>query len=87
MLRYMREELLLVIATTSSETVMPQLMAKLENLGCEESVVGLVIFHGLLVSFGRHMPLPGHSDCVSAQATNTPHSASRSNWDCSRCAA
>ena len=38
-----REELLIVAATTSSETVLPRLMLKLKDLGCEESVVGLVI--------------------------------------------
>jgi aerobic C4-dicarboxylate transport protein len=42
-IRYIREELLIVIATTSSETVLPRMIAKLEALGCEESVVGLVI--------------------------------------------
>jgi aerobic C4-dicarboxylate transport protein len=42
-IRYIREELLIVIATTSSETVLPRMIAKLERLGCEESVVGLVI--------------------------------------------
>jgi aerobic C4-dicarboxylate transport protein len=42
-IRYIREELLIVLGTSSSESVMPRLMAKLEALGCEESVVGLVI--------------------------------------------
>jgi aerobic C4-dicarboxylate transport protein len=40
---HIREELLIVAATTSSETVLPRLIQKLEALGCEESVVGLVI--------------------------------------------
>ncbi|MGZ3371568.1 MAG: cation:dicarboxylate symporter family transporter, partial [Caulobacteraceae bacterium] len=40
---YIREELLVTAATTSSETVLPALMKKLETLGCEESVVGLVV--------------------------------------------
>jgi aerobic C4-dicarboxylate transport protein len=40
---YIRDELLVVAATTSSETVLPRLIQKLKNLGCEESVVGLVI--------------------------------------------
>ena len=43
LLGYIREELLIVAATTSSETVLPRLMQKLRGLGCEESVVGLVI--------------------------------------------
>jgi aerobic C4-dicarboxylate transport protein len=42
-IRYIKEELLIVLGTSSSESVMPRMMAKLENLGCEESVVGLVI--------------------------------------------
>jgi aerobic C4-dicarboxylate transport protein len=42
-IRYIREELLIVLGTSSSESVMPRMMAKLEGLGCEESVVGLVI--------------------------------------------
>jgi aerobic C4-dicarboxylate transport protein len=40
-IRYIREELLIVIATTSSETVLPRMIAKLEAAGCEESVWGL----------------------------------------------
>src|SRR5207244_7866856 len=43
LLYYIREELLIVAATTSSETVLPRLVQKLQALGCEESVVGLVI--------------------------------------------
>jgi aerobic C4-dicarboxylate transport protein len=42
-IRYIKEELLIVLGTSSSESVMPRMMAKMENLGCEESVVGLVI--------------------------------------------
>lgn len=42
-LGYIKEELLLVLATSSSETAMPGLMKKLENLGCKKSVVGLVV--------------------------------------------
>lgn len=42
-LAYMREELLIVLGTASSETVLPSLMRKLERLGASESVVGLVV--------------------------------------------
>jgi aerobic C4-dicarboxylate transport protein len=42
-IRSIKEELLIVLGTSSSESVMPRMMAKMENLGCEESVVGLVI--------------------------------------------
>ena len=42
-IRYIKEELLIVLGTSSSETVLPRMLAKLENLGCEKSIVGLVI--------------------------------------------
>ncbi len=42
-IRAIREELLIVLGTSSSESVLPRMIAKLEALGCEESVVGLVI--------------------------------------------
>ncbi|MFG3591216.1 dicarboxylate/amino acid:cation symporter [Bradyrhizobium sp. RDI18] len=42
-IRYIKEELLIVLGTSSSETVLPRMIAKMENLGCEKSVVGLVI--------------------------------------------
>ena len=43
LLRYIREEVVIVAATTSTETVLPRIMQKLRGLGCEETVVGLVI--------------------------------------------
>ncbi|HEY3682773.1 MAG TPA: C4-dicarboxylate transporter DctA [Streptosporangiaceae bacterium] len=43
LLRYFREELLVVVATVSTETVLPQTMRKLERLGCGKSVVGITI--------------------------------------------
>jgi len=42
-LRYIREEILIVLGTSTSESALPGLMAKLETLGCEKSVVGLVV--------------------------------------------
>jgi len=42
-LRYIREELLLVLGTSSSESALPSIMVKLEKMGCSKSVVGLVI--------------------------------------------
>lgn len=45
-LRYIREELALVLGTSSSESALPRMMTKLEKLGCEKSVVGLVIPSG-----------------------------------------
>src|SRR6266536_6543210 len=40
---YIKEELLIVLGTSSSESVLPRMMAKMEKLGCSKSVVGLVI--------------------------------------------
>jgi aerobic C4-dicarboxylate transport protein len=40
---YIRDEILVVLATSSSESALPQLMEKLERLGCSKSVVGLVV--------------------------------------------
>jgi aerobic C4-dicarboxylate transport protein len=42
-LRYIREELLIVLGTSSSESVLPRMMDKLEKLGCSKHVVGLVV--------------------------------------------
>ncbi len=43
LLKYIKDELLLVLATSSSESAMPSLMQKMEKAGCAKSVVGLVI--------------------------------------------
>lgn len=45
-LRYIREELALVLGTSSSESALPRLMTKLESLGCDRPVVGLVVPSG-----------------------------------------
>ncbi len=42
-LRYIKEEIFIVIATSSSEAALPRMISKLENMGCAQSVVGLVI--------------------------------------------
>src|SRR5258706_12992298 len=42
-LKYIREELLIVLGTSSSEPALPSLMEKLERMGCSKSVVGLVV--------------------------------------------
>lgn len=43
LLHYLRDELLIVLGTSSSESALPALMEKLERLGCSKSVVGLVV--------------------------------------------
>ncbi len=45
-LKYIREELVLVLGTSSSESALPRLMGKLERLGCDKSTVGLVVPSG-----------------------------------------
>ena len=71
LIRYIREELLIVLATTSSETVLPQLMEKLEDLGCEESVVGLVIPTGYSFNLDGTCLYLATTTVFLAQATNT----------------
>jgi len=69
---YIREELLIVLATTSSETVLPRMIAKLERLGCEESVVGLVIPTGYSFNLDGTCLYLATATVFLAQATNTP---------------
>jgi len=71
-IRYIREELLIVIATTSSETVLPRMIAKLEDMGCEESVVGLVIPTGYSFNLDGTCLYLATAAVFLAQATNTP---------------
>jgi aerobic C4-dicarboxylate transport protein len=71
LIRYIREELLIVFATTTSETVLPQLMRKLELLGCEESIVGLVIPTGYSFNLDGTCLYLATTTVFLAQATNT----------------
>ena len=76
LLRYLREELAIVFATTSSDSVLPQIMAKLRRLGIRDSTVGLVIPTGYsfnLDAFSIYITLAA---VFIAQATNTPVSMS-----------
>jgi len=72
LLRYIREELLIVLATTSSETVLPRMIAKLEDLGCQESVTGLVIPTGYSFNLDGTCLYLATAAVFLAQATNTP---------------
>ncbi|WP_024518631.1 C4-dicarboxylate transporter DctA [Bradyrhizobium sp. Tv2a-2] len=72
LIRYIRAELLICIATTSSETVLPRMISKLENLGCEESVVGLVIPTGYSFNLDGTCLYLATTSVFLAQATNTP---------------
>ena len=72
LLRYLREELAIVFATTSSDSVLPQIMAKLRRMGVRDSTVGLVIPTGYsfnLDAFSIYITLAA---VFIAQATNTP---------------
>ena len=72
LLRYLREELTIVFATTSSDSVLPQIMAKLRYMGIRDSTVGLVIPTGYsfnLDAFSIYITLAA---VFIAQATNTP---------------
>jgi len=71
-LGYLREELTIVLATASSDAVLPQIMRKLERMGVREEVVGLVIPTGYsfnLDAFSIYLTL---ATVFIAQATNTP---------------
>jgi aerobic C4-dicarboxylate transport protein len=72
LIRYIREELLIVFATTSSETVLPKMIARLEDLGCGESVVGLVIPAGYSFNLDGTCLYLATATVFLAQATNTP---------------
>ncbi|MGE5720891.1 MAG: C4-dicarboxylate transporter DctA [Sphingomonadales bacterium] len=67
-----RDELLVVAATTSSETVLPRLIEKLRDLGCEESVVGFVIPAGYSFNLDGTCLYLTTVAVFLAQATNTP---------------
>jgi aerobic C4-dicarboxylate transport protein len=43
LIAYLKDELLLVLGTSSSESALPNLIAKMENAGCDKSIVGLVV--------------------------------------------
>ena len=71
-IRYLREELMIVLGTASSDSVLPQVMRKLERMGIKDSTVGLVIPTGYsfnLDAFSIYLTLAA---VFIAQATNTP---------------
>jgi aerobic C4-dicarboxylate transport protein len=68
---YIREEILIVLGTSSSESVLPRMMAKLEHLGCQKSVVGLVIPTGYSFNLDGTSIYMTMAAVFIAQATNT----------------
>jgi aerobic C4-dicarboxylate transport protein len=69
--KYIREELLIVLGTSSSESVLPRMMVKLEALGCSKSVVGLVIPSGYSFNLDGTSIYLTIAAIFVAQATNT----------------
>lgn len=71
-IRYIKEELLIVLGTSSSETVLPRMMAKLERLGATKSTVGLVIPTGYSFNLDGTAIYLTMAAVFIAQATDTP---------------
>jgi aerobic C4-dicarboxylate transport protein len=69
--RYLKEELLIVLGTSSSESVLPRMIAKMEKLGCGPSVVGLVIPTGYSFNLDGTCIYLTMAAVFLAQATNT----------------
>jgi aerobic C4-dicarboxylate transport protein len=72
--KYIKEELLIVLGTSSSESVLPRLMGKMENLGAKKSVVGLVIPTGYSFNLDGTSIYLTMAAVFIAQATDTPMS-------------
>jgi aerobic C4-dicarboxylate transport protein len=72
LLRYIKEELFLVLGTSSSESAMPLLMEKLERAGCPKPIVGLVVPTGYSFNLDGTNIYMSLAALFIAQATNTP---------------
>jgi len=70
-IKYIKEELLIVLGTSSSESVLPRMIAKMERLGADESVVGLVIPAGYSFNLDGTCIYLTMAAMFLAQATNT----------------
>ena len=73
-IKYIKEELLIVLGTSSSESVLPRMMAKMETLGAKKSTVGLVIPTGYSFNLDGTSIYLTMAAVFIAQATNTPMS-------------
>jgi aerobic C4-dicarboxylate transport protein len=71
-IKYIKEELLIVLGTSSSESVLPRMMEKLENLGAKKTTVGLVIPTGYSFNLDGTSIYLTMAAVFIAQATNTP---------------
>ena len=72
LLRFIKEEILIVLGTSSSEAALPSLMAKMQKGGCSESVVGLVVPTGYSFNLDGTSIYLTMAAVFLAQATNTP---------------
>jgi aerobic C4-dicarboxylate transport protein len=70
-IKHIKDELLLVLGTSSSETALPQLMQKLEKSGCDKSVVGVVVPSGYSFNLDGTCIYLTLAALFVAQATNT----------------
>ena len=70
-IKYIKEELLLVLSTSSSETALPRMLIKMEELGCSKPVVGLVIPSGYSFNLDGTSIYLTIAALFVAQATNT----------------
>jgi aerobic C4-dicarboxylate transport protein len=70
--KYIKEELFIVLGTSSSESVLPRMMSKMENLGASKSTVGLVIPTGYSFNLDGTSIYLTMAAVFIAQATNTP---------------
>jgi len=71
LLRYFREELLIVLGTSTTESVLPRLMEKLERMGCPRAIVGLVLPTGYSFNLDGAAIYLTMTSLFIAQATNT----------------
>jgi aerobic C4-dicarboxylate transport protein len=71
LIRYLREEMLIVLGTSTTESVLPRLMDKLEKLGCPKSVVGLVLPTGYSFNLDGAAIYLTMTSLFIAQATGT----------------
>ncbi|MDO4263687.1 MAG: dicarboxylate/amino acid:cation symporter [Deinococcus sp.] len=72
LIRYIKEELLIVLGTSSSESALPRLMMKMQHAGAEKSVVGLVVPTGYSFNLDGTSIYLTMAAVFIAQATNTP---------------
>jgi len=72
--RYIKDEIFIVIGTSSSESVLPRIMAKMERLGCARRVVGLVVPTGYSMNLDGTSIYMVMASIFIAQATDTPFS-------------